>query len=219
MTVASAVNPFEKDLPFGTVVPSVNVLDWQVGQQNCDLRPRLVDKSTGEARMIDTGSMITATKRLPGDQRDQNLKLLAVNGSEIETYGLRKIQFQINRKTYEMQAIICDIAQDILGMDFMTKYKLGFDWDGDQLMIIDKKAQIKSPLEVVTVPVDFQRIHYLKPGSRPAQAGQVLDEASIKRSNDAIAFQVSCVQKLDQSNNSNTEKNEDIEEKLKLHDE
>ena len=127
MKVASAIDPFEENLPVGTVVPSVSVLDWQVGRHNCDLRPRLTDKSTGEARMIDTGSMITATRRLPGDQKDQNLKLLAVNGSEIETFGRRNIQFKINRKTYEMQAIVCDIAQDILGMDFMTKYKLGFD--------------------------------------------------------------------------------------------
>ena len=149
MEVASAVNPYESDLPFGTVVPAISALDWSIGRHNCDLRPRLIDKSTGEARLVDSGSMITATKRLSDDKEDHALNLVAVNGSRIKTYGTRTINVKINRKNYPMKAVICDIEQDILGMDFLTKFRLGFEWDDfnqTELYIVDRKAQIKSEL-------------------------------------------------------------------------
>ena len=50
--------------------------------------------------------------------------LIAVNGSKIQSYGFRDIIVKIGRKTYKIPAIICDVAQDILGFDFVTKYKL-----------------------------------------------------------------------------------------------
>ena len=40
-----------------------------------------------------------------------------------------------------MEAMICDIQQDILGMDFIDRYKLGLEWDEDtqtELFIVDK---------------------------------------------------------------------------------
>ena len=43
-----------------------------------------------------------------------------------------------------MPAIICDIGQDILGADFINKYKLGLEWDEvdqTELFLVDKKAQ------------------------------------------------------------------------------
>ena len=79
--------------------------------------------------MIDTGSMITATVRRPEDKPDNSVRLVAVNGSTIQTYGTRRLHVKIGRKAYPIDAIICDVAQDILGMDFMDKFKLGFEWD------------------------------------------------------------------------------------------
>ena len=79
---AAKVDPWSPDLPEGTVVPSVEAVDWS---GNGDIRPRLWDQSSGQFRLIDSGSMITATMRLPSDKEDKTLKLVAVNGSPIKT--------------------------------------------------------------------------------------------------------------------------------------
>ena len=91
LEVASNVNPYEPDLPEGTIIPAVEAVGWSVGRRNCDIRPRLVDKSTGRARLIDSGSMITATVKGPEDKIDKSVRLVAVNGSEIKTYGVKQI--------------------------------------------------------------------------------------------------------------------------------
>ena len=164
MSVASNINPYESDLQPGVVIPAVEAVDWN-GRRNCDIRPRLPG-SNGQASLIDSGSMITATARKPEDKLDTSVKLVAVNGSEIKTYGTRKIEVKIGRKAYAMEAVICDINQDILGMDFLDKYRLGLEWDDfDQstLWIVDKKAQVKTELQIVTVPMNLQRTKYLEP--------------------------------------------------------
>ena len=148
--------------PIGSIVSAAEAVDW--ADPSCDIRPRLFDKSTKEFRLIDSGSMITATRKLPEDKVDDSVNLVAVNGTKIKTYGIRTIQIKIGRKAYSMPAVICDISQDILGMDFLAKYRLGVEWDDfdqTELYITDKKAQIKEILQMVTVPKDTQRLHYL----------------------------------------------------------
>ena len=208
---AVKINPFQNNLPAGVVVPAVEAVDWTRGRQNCDIRPRLYDKASGQYRLVDSGSMITATARLPADKLDRTFKLVAVNGSQIATYGKRKINIKINRKNYEMDAVVCDINQDILGMDFLTKFKLGFEWDDTQtdLYIVDKKADIKSKLDMVTVPTDLQRLSYLK---EPDGVRSPRDRVS-SQSNESTLFQVSCVKKLSPEN----KKIKSAEEGLKLH--
>ena len=88
VTVKSILNPFKPDLPDSTVVPAVEAVDWS---GNSNIRPRIWDNSAGQFRLIDSGSMITATQRLPGDKPDNRLRLIAVNGSEIKTYGIREL--------------------------------------------------------------------------------------------------------------------------------
>ena len=73
--------------------------------------------------MIDSGSQISVTRRRPGDKLDNSLRLVAVNGLKISTYGVREIEVKINRKKYDMPAVICDVEQDILGFDFLNKFK------------------------------------------------------------------------------------------------
>ena len=112
-----SLNVYHSDLPVGVVIPTVDAVGWSEGFRNVDVRPRLVDKSTGQARLIDSGAQITATMKLPEDKVDNSVRLVAVNGSKIPTYGVRKISVKIGRKTYAIDAIICDVEQDILGAD------------------------------------------------------------------------------------------------------
>ena len=119
---ASLIDPFQSDIPVDSVVPAVEAQRWPVGHRGCDIRPRLLDKSIGQSRLIDSGSMITATAEGPEDKINESMKLVAVNGSEIKTYGSKEIQVKIGRKAYKMEAVICDIKQDILGMDFLNRF-------------------------------------------------------------------------------------------------
>ena len=218
MTVAEAVNPFESDLPAGTIIPAVNAVDWLKGNRNCDIRPRLVDKSSGEARLLDSGSQISITAKKPEDKIDNSFRLVAVNGSKIDTYGIRNIEVKINRKSYSMPAVVCDIQQDILGMDFISKYKLNFEWDEfdqSELYLVDKKANIKTELQIVTVPTDTPRVHYLDSlGAKPPDSLPYKGPQLTRESNDNIIFQVSCVKKLSEK----SVKKKSIEEQLKMHD-
>ena len=79
---ASEVNPYSRDLPEGSVVPAIEAVNWS---GTGDIRPRLWDKKSGRHRLIDSGSMITATMRAPEDKEDPSFKLIAVNGSPIKT--------------------------------------------------------------------------------------------------------------------------------------
>ena len=116
------------DLPVGEVLPAVSVVGWSPHNHNVDIRPRLWDKSSGEARLLDSGAQISATKRLPGDKINNSMRLIAVNGSQINTYGVRKIELKINRKAYTINAVICDINQDILGIFSSTN--ISWAWIG-----------------------------------------------------------------------------------------
>ena len=94
LQVATKVNPWSKDLPVGSVVPSIEAVNW-AGTN--DIRPRLWDQSSSQFRLINSGSMISATKKLPSDKEDKSLKLVAVNGSQIKTYGVRDLKIKIGR--------------------------------------------------------------------------------------------------------------------------
>ena len=164
--IAASIDPYASDLPEGVEIPAVEAVNWTRGHRNCDLRPRLVDGATGEARLIDTGAQLSATKRLPSDVRDDSVNLVAVNGSRISTYGERIIEVKINRKMYRIPAVVCDVKQDILGIDFINKYKLSMQWDDydqSELFLVDRKADIRAPLKIVTVPTEIARANYLEP--------------------------------------------------------
>ena len=102
---ASYVDPYQKDLPVGTVIPAAQAVGWINGQGSCDVRPRLVDKSSGIARLIDSGSQVSTTVRCPGDKRDVVSRLVAVNGTSIDTFGVKELEVKIGRKSYKIKAV------------------------------------------------------------------------------------------------------------------
>ena len=149
ISIAENVDPYKPNIPVDTVVRAVDALNWKPHQKGCDIRPRLFDKAAGVNRLLDSGSQISVTGRKPGDKVDNSFKLVAVNGSKITTYGVRNIDVKMGRKLYRIPAIICDVSQEILGMDFINKFKLNFEWDDfdqSELYLVDRKAQIKEPL-------------------------------------------------------------------------
>ena len=223
LQVASAVDPFETDLPVGVIIPTLDAVGWSSGRRNVDIRPRLVDKSSGEVRLLDSGAQISAAAKGPEDKLDNNIKLVAVNGSRINTYGTRQIEVKIGRKAYSVTAVVCDIAQDILGMDFISKYKLGFEWDEfdqSELFITDKRADIKERLQIVTVPVDIPRAHHTAVMSAD-KVGQVGPSPTVPLKVSAVnaeqaAFELACMKAL--GDKESVEERRKVEEKIKIHD-
>ena len=87
-------------------------------------------------------------------------------------------------------------------MDFIDKYKLGLEWDEytqTELSIVDKKAQIRAPLKIVTVPPDLQRAARLEPVQAEISANP---EQSLQAWQ--VQFEVSCMKKLDSHENQST---------------
>ena len=78
LEVAANVNPYLPDMPEGSVIRAIDAMDWS--GRNCDIRPRLVDKSSGTSRLVDSGSQISVAKKGPNDKIDHSIKLVAVNG-------------------------------------------------------------------------------------------------------------------------------------------
>ena len=203
LELASHVDPYQSDIPIGTVIPAAQAVGWVSGQRSCDIRPRLVDKSSGTSRLIDTGSQVSTTVKSPLDKKDKISRLVAVNGTKINTYGVREISVKIGRKAYKVNAVVCDVGQDILGFDFLDKYKLSMQWDDfdqTELYIVDRKASIKAPLQMVTVPPDLPRNVAAGSSANPGAAGSSANPtnpSTVAAINQAIAFQVSCVKKLE----------------------
>ena len=207
MTIAALQSERVGYLPVGVEVPAIEASSWIKGHRNVDIHPKLVDKSTGVARLLDTGAQLSATPRQEGDLLDDSVTLIAVNGSRIPTYGTRQLSFNIGRKVYHQEALICDINQDILGMDFVDKYKLGLDWNDNEtdLEIVDKKAKIRQKLTMVTVPPNLQRTSHLV-GQAPKSRSSELNATTL--------FEVSCMKSLDEHETKRLK----IEEALKLHE-
>ena len=93
----------------------------------------------------------------------------------------------------------------------MNKYKLSLQWDDfdqSELFLVDKRAQIKTELKIVTVPNDLQRAHHIEvvePRLTPVKSS---------RPSADVAFEVACVKALKEETNTKLS----IEQALKLHD-
>ena len=103
------------EYPVGEVVPTIEAVKLlKVSEgRTIDLRPRLVDLSTGECRLLDSGAQISTVKKGPEDKIDTSINLVAVNGSRIHTYGTRNLEVKINRKKYSIPAIVCVMSSKI----------------------------------------------------------------------------------------------------------
>ena len=112
--------------------------------------------------------MLTVIRKSPGDRIDRSKVLQAVNGSNIQVYGQKEVEFRIGRKTFSIQATVADVQQDIVGWDFISKYKLDMQWSesGLDYFLIDKKAKVKHALRFITIPAGSSRLAsvHFKPG-------------------------------------------------------
>ena len=122
------------------VVPSVEAADTPDGANNKDIRPRLTDGFNNQY-LCDSGSQSCVWPAQAGDQVDPTIRLQTVDGSPFDCYGKKELTIKINRKTYQIQAVVAKVKSPILGWDFFKKYRLDMIWGefGD-VYLRDKKS-------------------------------------------------------------------------------
>ena len=65
------------DLEQGIEVSAAEVRDWVSGHRNVDIHQRLVDKTSGQSRLKDSGAQISAAAKKPGDKIDNSVNSIS----------------------------------------------------------------------------------------------------------------------------------------------
>ena len=120
-----------------------------------DIRPRVFCNATQSWYLVDSGSQVSVLKPSAGDKVNPNILLEAVNGTNMKCYGKKQHSVRFSRKTYHIEAVISETNENILGMDFIAKYRFDFRWGpfGD-LYLYDPKSQTSTLCEFVKIPKD-----------------------------------------------------------------
>lgn len=108
-------------------------------------RLMITDKKTSINFLVDTGADVSAMP--PTTKQKQNpsnaFQLFAANGTQIKTYGEKRIELNLGlRRAYTWTFIIADIQQPIIGSDFLKHYDLLVDIKRNRL--IDQTTRITS---------------------------------------------------------------------------
>ena len=187
------VNPNETKGPktkIGDDISALEYVNW-VKHNGQDCRPKLFDNITKSYILFDTGAMICCVPKQKDDKIDEQCTLRTADGKPMSTYGSRPLDIRLGRKTYSIDAKITDVKQPIVGMDFIAKYRLNFEWDDqDNLHIVDKRACTKQKLKFVTIAQH----------SLPV----IKQTVSSSKANDQILFEMACIKKLEEISRENT---------------
>ena len=97
------------------------------------------EKASGCSFLIDTGAEVSLIPASPADHRAatasaHSAPLVAANGTEIKTYGTRRIPLQFGNKHFQGSFIVADVNQAILGADFLRNNVLLVDLGGQCLV-------------------------------------------------------------------------------------
>ena len=94
------------------------------GQDNFDIRPRVLDGNTKELTLIDSGSQVCLVKAGPEDVLDPTIRLESVGGDILPCYGKVDLWIQLGRKQYKIPAIKAKVKETILGWNFIKTYRM-----------------------------------------------------------------------------------------------
>lgn len=104
----------------------------------------ILDHTTSSRFLVDTGAEVSIIppSRAERSRRHWNFNLLAVNNTEIATYGVRSLTLNLGlHRTFRWLFIIADVKQPILGADFLQHFGLLVDMRHSQLS--DSTTQLK----------------------------------------------------------------------------
>ena len=96
----------------------------------------ITDRNLGLQFLIDTGAQVSVVPPSPKDRPSPNpLTLQAVNGTTIRTYGTRSLTLNLGlRRTFRWIFVVADIANAIIGADFLQHFSLMVDMSKRRLV-------------------------------------------------------------------------------------
>ncbi|XP_034936590.1 uncharacterized protein [Chelonus insularis] len=112
-----------------------------------ELRLHIQDRKTKINYLIDSGSVVSVLPRrlFPGSKLKEstNLKLFAVNDSQIPSYGNKIVELDLGlRRAFKWYFLIADVVAPIIGADFLVYYELMVDLKNKKL--VDSKTTISA---------------------------------------------------------------------------
>merc|ERR1712026_52641 len=95
-------------------------------------RPRIWCNKLKMSFLVDSGAAVSIiprsrVKEVTGTSNFDNVKLRAVNGSEIQTYGKRTFRLQMGRAHFTHTFVIADLP-GVLGVDWMSRHGIRLTW-------------------------------------------------------------------------------------------
>ena len=89
----------------------------------------ITDRRSGLRFLIDTGAQVSVIPPSPADRNTPStLTLQAVNNTRIRTYGTRSLALNLGlRRTFRCVFVVADVANPILGADFLQHFSLVVD--------------------------------------------------------------------------------------------
>ena len=95
-----------------------------------DIRPKVIDRKSGCKILIDSGAAISCWPKsmVKNPIWDPGKNLVAMNGSQIKTFGERTIQIQLGTVTFAHNFVISEVDSPVLGFDFMSQQKVDLIW-------------------------------------------------------------------------------------------
>ena len=89
----------------------------------------ITDRHSGLRFLIDTGAQVSVIPPSPADRNTPStLTLQAVNNTRIRTYGTRSLSLNLGlRRTFRWVFVVADVANPILGADFLQHFSLVVD--------------------------------------------------------------------------------------------
>jgi predicted aspartyl protease len=103
--------------------------------------------------LIDTGAEVTVIPKTTLDQKIQiDRRLFAANGTPINTYGEKLINFNIGLcRDLKWLVIIADVTHPIIGADFLEHYGLLVDLKNKQLLDPLKSLSVRGTVRQTDV--------------------------------------------------------------------
>ena len=103
---------------------------------------RVYEAKSGRTFLIDPGARVSVLPKSKFDisPLQTGPKLFAANQTVIQTYGARFLPLHFGKAKFEWEFIIADVAQPIIGSDFLRSYGLLIDFKNGFLIKVDDSS-------------------------------------------------------------------------------
>ena len=108
-----------------------------------DMRPHVYDRVSQAWCLVDSGAQLSIWPRTYYPRATKNARpcLKAVNGSPIDTYGIRTRKLRLGKLVIRHATIVADVKRPILGYDFLQDNEISLHVTKTQASLTNKRGQ------------------------------------------------------------------------------